>query len=35
MPDEHEHRIRLLRTPLSNYDRYACEWVTAITSVRC
>lgn len=20
------HRVRLLRTPLSDYDRYACEW---------
>jgi hypothetical protein len=20
------HRVRVLRTPLSDYDRYACEW---------
>lgn len=22
----HRHRVRVLRTPLSDYDRYACEW---------
>lgn len=22
----YRHRVRVLRTPLSDYDRYACEW---------
>lgn len=22
----YRHRVRLVRTPLSDYDRYACEW---------